>query len=40
MTDRRPAVTDWSALVGKELKGKTPEDLTWNTLEGIAVKPL
>jgi len=40
MTDRRPAMTDWSALVGKELKGKTPEDLTWNTLEGIAVKPL
>ena len=30
----------WRALVGKELKGKTPEDLTWNTLEGIAVKPL
>jgi len=31
---------DWRALVGKELKGKTPEDLTWNTLEGIPVKPL
>ncbi|MFZ1661559.1 MAG: methylmalonyl-CoA mutase [Paracoccaceae bacterium] len=31
---------DWRTLVGKELKGKTPEDLTWNTLEGIPVKPL
>ncbi len=30
----------WRALVGKELKGRTPEDLTWHTLEGIAVKPL
>ena len=28
---------EWRALVGKELKGKTPEDLTWNTLEGIPV---
>jgi methylmalonyl-CoA mutase len=31
---------NWRALVGKELKGRTPEDLTWKTLEGIAVKPL
>jgi methylmalonyl-CoA mutase len=31
---------NWRALVGKELKGKSPEDLTWSTLEGIAVKPL
>ena len=37
MTDR---MTDWRALLGKELKGQTPEDLTWATLEGIAVKPL
>ena len=33
-------IEDWRALVGRELKGKTPEDLTWATLEGIAVKPL
>jgi len=37
MTDN---IEQWRALVGKELKGKTPEDLTWNTLEGIPVKPL
>ncbi len=37
MTDK---MENWRALVGKELKGATPEDLTWNTLEGIAVKPL
>ncbi len=37
MTDK---MGNWRALVGKELKGKTPEDLTWATLEGIAVKPL
>ncbi len=37
MTDK---MDKWRALVGKELKGKAPEDLTWNTLEGIAVKPL
>ena len=37
MTDK---MDKWRALVGKELKGRTPEDLTWNTLEGIKVKPL
>jgi len=37
MTDKQE---QWRALVGKELKGKTPDDLTWNTLEGIPVKPL
>ncbi|MBS0565652.1 MAG: methylmalonyl-CoA mutase [Proteobacteria bacterium] len=37
MSDR---MDDWKALVGKELKGSAPEDLTWATLEGIAVKPL
>ncbi|MCW1934238.1 methylmalonyl-CoA mutase [Pararhodobacter zhoushanensis] len=30
----------WEALAAKELKGKSVEDLTWNTLEGIPVKPL
>ncbi|MCX8508034.1 MAG: methylmalonyl-CoA mutase, partial [Rhodobacteraceae bacterium] len=37
MTDK---MDQWRALVGRELKGKTPEELTWNTLEGIKVKPL
>jgi len=30
----------WNTLATKELKGRDPESLTWNTLEGIAVKPL
>jgi methylmalonyl-CoA mutase len=37
MTDDLKA---WAALAAKELKGGTPDSLTWNTLEGIAVKPL
>ncbi|MFN3936938.1 MAG: methylmalonyl-CoA mutase [Gemmobacter sp.] len=31
---------DWHRLAAKELKGRAPESLTWNTLEGISVKPL
>ncbi|GAA6189171.1 methylmalonyl-CoA mutase [Litorivita sp. NS0012-18] len=30
----------WREIAEKELRGKTVEDLTWNTLEGIEVKPL
>ncbi|WP_112875283.1 methylmalonyl-CoA mutase [Paracoccus endophyticus] len=30
----------WRALASKELRGKDPATLTWQTLEGIAVKPL
>ncbi|THD82171.1 methylmalonyl-CoA mutase [Aliigemmobacter aestuarii] len=30
----------WRALAAKELKGRDPDSLTWNTLEGIPVKPL
>ncbi len=30
----------WRKLAAKELKGADPDTLTWNTLEGIAVKPL
>ena len=33
-------MNDWQALAEKELKGRSPDDLTWQTLEGIAVKPL
>ena len=36
MTDT-PNITDWQALAEKEVKGR---DLTWQTPEGIAVKPL
>jgi methylmalonyl-CoA mutase len=31
---------DWRALAAKELKGADPATLTWETPEGIAVKPL
>ncbi|MFN3722603.1 MAG: methylmalonyl-CoA mutase [Paracoccaceae bacterium] len=37
MTD---ALNHWAALATKELKGKDPDSLIWNTLEGIPVKPL
>ena len=33
----RPTSSDWQAAAAKELKGK---DVTWHTVEGIAVKPL
>ncbi len=35
---RTPA--DWQQLATRELKGKDPASLAWNTPEGIAVKPL
>ena len=31
---------DWEALARRELKGSDPESLTWETPEGIAVRPL
>ncbi len=40
MSDRSEKLTRWAEQVEKELKGRTPDSLTWNTLEGIAVKPL
>ncbi|MEL7013265.1 MAG: methylmalonyl-CoA mutase family protein, partial [Pseudomonadota bacterium] len=30
----------WREIAEKELRGRAPEDLTWQTLEGIAVQPL
>ncbi|VWX57193.1 methylmalonyl-CoA mutase [Sphingorhabdus sp. 109] len=36
MTDK-PTIEDWQELADKEVKGR---DLTWETPEGIAVKPL
>ena len=37
MTEAQKA---WAALAAKELKGTSPDSLTWHTLEGIVVKPL
>jgi methylmalonyl-CoA mutase len=37
MSDKMDA---WKALAAKELKGADSASLTWNTLEGIPVKPL
>jgi len=36
----KPGLGDWKSLVEKELKGRSPEELTWETPEGIPVKPL
>ena len=30
----------WKEIAEKELRGRALDDLTWNTLEGIDVKPL
>ena len=35
-----PDRADWEKLAAKELRGKPLTTLTWQTLEGIAVKPL
>ena len=31
---------DWKTLAEKELRGRPLDDLTWNTPEGITVKPV
>ncbi len=40
MSERSEGLAGWRALAAKELKGREPESLTWQTLEGIPVKPL
>ena len=42
MTDKIRSATmqDWDDLAARELRGRRPDSLIWNTLEGIAVKPL
>jgi methylmalonyl-CoA mutase len=35
-----PTMADWEALAGRELGGRSSESLTWQTPEGIGVKPL
>jgi len=37
---RIPTLDDWQALADKEGRGRTHEDLIWQTPEGIPVKPL
>jgi methylmalonyl-CoA mutase len=37
---KKPSVADWQELATKELRGKPLEGITWNTPEGIPVKPL
>ncbi len=41
MTDsKKQSPEQWRELAEKELKGRPPEDLIWETPEGIAVKPM
>ncbi|MGJ3260430.1 MAG: methylmalonyl-CoA mutase [Rhodospirillales bacterium] len=41
MADKKtPGMDDWRARAEKELKGKSADDLNWETPEGITVKPL
>ncbi|HJM91881.1 MAG: methylmalonyl-CoA mutase [Alphaproteobacteria bacterium] len=40
MADDKQTPEPWREIAAKELRGKTPDDLTWQTPEGIAVKPL
>ena len=36
----KKSIDDWRALAEKECKGKSPDDLVWQSPEGIAIKPL
>jgi methylmalonyl-CoA mutase len=36
----KPDLAAWEALAAKELRGRSPDSLTWRTPEGIDVKPL
>jgi methylmalonyl-CoA mutase len=40
MADDSKTPDDWQALAQKELRGGNVDDLTWQTPEGIAIKPL
>ena len=37
---QHPEYAQWRDLAAKELRGKAPESLNWQTPEGIVVKPL
>ncbi|MET1050189.1 MAG: methylmalonyl-CoA mutase family protein, partial [Acidimicrobiales bacterium] len=36
----RPTFDDWRTLATKDLKGADPDELTWETPEGVPIKPL
>ncbi|MCB1761360.1 MAG: methylmalonyl-CoA mutase, partial [Gammaproteobacteria bacterium] len=36
----KPNLEEWRVQAEKELRGRSLDELTWNTPEGIAVKPL
>ena len=36
----KPGLADWTELAARELRGKDPDSLVWETPEGIPVKPL
>jgi len=38
--NNKPSLEQWKELATKESKGRSPDELTWDTPEGIAVKPL
>ena len=38
--DKKPTLSDWEQLAAKELRGRSTDDLVWQTPEGIDVKPL
>jgi methylmalonyl-CoA mutase len=40
MTENSRITNAWRERAEKELKGRNPDDLAWDTLEGIRVKPL
>lgn len=40
MADKKHTLEEWSAMAEKELRSKPLDDLTWDTPEGIPVKPL
>ena len=38
--NNKPSLDQWQELATKERKGRSPDELIWDTPEGIAVKPL
>ncbi|MCG8536813.1 MAG: methylmalonyl-CoA mutase family protein, partial [Pseudomonadales bacterium] len=38
--NQKPSLEQWEELATKERKGKSPDELVWNTPEGIDLKPL
>jgi len=40
MSDQKKAIEAWKERATREGKGRSPDELTWQTPEGIAVKPL